>query len=108
MSGNHPCPGPPTSTVTLKGLTSNEGGKGRIVNLLAKQCRKLTVMAKQKQIEANPFGHPTCRFVGKTALRIDSRLTLPKFHLPALSGLKREGDSAQHLVARLINEQCIC
>ena len=49
------------------------------------------MMAKQKQMankadpsahgDANPCGHPACRFVRKTAGRIDSRLTLPKLHL---------------------------
>ena len=72
-------------------MTSNEGGKGRVVNLLAKQCRKSAMMAKQKQMankpdssahgEANRCDHSACRFVGKTAGRIDSRLTLPKLHL---------------------------
>ena len=46
------------------------------------------MMAKQKQMankadpsahgDANPCGHPACRFVRKTT---DSRLTLPKLHL---------------------------
>ena len=31
--------------------------------------------------KANPTGHPACRFVGKTAGPIDSRLTLPKLPL---------------------------
>ena len=34
--------------------------------------------------KGNPWGHPTCRFVGKTAGRIDLRLILPKFHLATL------------------------
>ena len=33
------------------------------------------------QGKANTRGQPTCRFVGKTAGRIDLRLTLPKLHL---------------------------
>ena len=102
VSGNQPCQRPPTSTVTLKelqwkylpntvltylGLTSNKGGKDRVVNLLVKHFRKSTVMAKQKKMankvdssalgRANPYGHPTYRFVAKTTGCIDSRLTLP-------------------------------
>ena len=67
------------------------GGKGRVVNSLAKQYRKCAMIAKQKQIvnmadssahgKENPCSHPACRFVGKTAGRIDSRLTLPILHL---------------------------
>ena len=63
------------------GLTSNEGGKGKEVNLLAKQCRKIAMMAEQKQMvnkadlsahgKANPCGQPACRFVGKTTGHID-------------------------------------
>ena len=77
------------------GLTSNKGGKGRVVNLLAKQCRKTDMIAKQEQMankadlsahgKPNPCGHPTCRFVGKTAGCTDSRLTLPKLHLPTFN-----------------------
>ena len=102
MSGNQPCWRPPTSTITLKGIqwkylcstvlylssTSDKGGKGRVVNLVEKQS---TMMAKLKQMankadssahgDANPCGHLACRFVRKTAGRIDSRLTLPKLHL---------------------------
>ena len=72
-------------------LTSNEGGKGRVVNLLVKQCRKCHMIAKQKQManmadssahgKANPCGHPACRFLGKTARRIHSGLTLAILHL---------------------------
>ena len=66
------------------GLTSNEDEKDREVNLLAKQCRKSAKMAKPKQMankadssahgKARPCGHPACKFIGKWAGRMDSRL----------------------------------
>ena len=69
---------------TYLGLTSNEGGRGRVVNLLGKQCRKSAMMAKEKQManEADrehmarqtPSGHFACRFVEQTTGRIDLRL----------------------------------
>ena len=66
------------------GLTSNEDDKDREVNLLAKQCRKSAKTAKPKQMankadssahgKARPCGHPACKFIGKTAGQMDSRL----------------------------------
>ena len=64
---------------TYLGLTSNKGGKGRVVNLLVKQSRTIAMIAKQMvnkadssaHGKANPCGHPMCRFVGKTTGHID-------------------------------------
>ena len=72
-------------------LASNEGGKGKIANMLAKQRRKIGCDGKQKQManktnssacgKAKPCGHPASRFVGETAGHIDARLILLKLHL---------------------------
>ena len=94
-----------TSTITLKelqlkclpknsfylDLSSNKGGNGRVKNLRAKQCRKSALMANQEQMantadlsghgKINLCGHPARIFVEKTARHINSRLTMPKFHL---------------------------
>ena len=50
------------------------------------------MIAKEEQMadssaygKANPWGHPACIFVEKTAGRIDSRFTLPKLHLATLN-----------------------
>ena len=48
--------------------------------------------------KANPCGHPTCRFVGKTTGRIDSRLILPKLHLAIL-----DFHDGEHLTGKLLN-----
>ena len=68
------------------GPASNEGRKGRAINLLVKQRRCHDDSANQMMnkddllahSKPNPCGDPECRSVGKTAGLIGSRLTKPK------------------------------
>ena len=70
-------------------LTFNKGRRGS--KLLAKHCRNTAMNAKLEQMAnmadssalgvANRCGHPACIFVREPAVRVDSRLTLPKLHL---------------------------
>ena len=102
-SGHQPAPshrgnfsGNTYLTQCLPGFDFQRGweGQGSKFGSEAKLCRKCAMMAKQKQMankanlsahgDANPCCHPACIFVGKTAGRIDSRLTLPKLHLATL------------------------
>ena len=55
------------------------------------------MIAKQEQMadsstygKANSWGHPAYIFVEKTAGRIDSRFTLPKWHLATLNNYKKK------------------
>ena len=49
--------------------------------MMAKQTQMANKADSSAHGQADPYGHLTCRFVGKTPGRIDSGLTLPKLHL---------------------------
>ena len=67
--------------------------------MLAKHYRNTAINAKLEQMAnmadssalgvANPCGHPACIFVREPAVRVDSRLTLPKLDLTTSPGSRR-------------------